>query len=285
MEVQINLDRPFWYEAGHPVPEFPYRGHVMLATDPGKTNMAITIGTIFGVRLGIVQFRAGGYKNDNSAYCHDFKVFLTEYLKNCTVDVMAIEAAISKKGMNHHRSAMVLTEIRANLIDLSYSLTGKKAFEVNNWSWKYAVLPDGMRGQHEKGSTTFLPALYQQYGNADVTDSVCIYTYAFQKVGDPNYIIFPECVEEPIRTYDMVLAPKGTGAKLKARYFQYNRTLTLKQNLDAATNRTWEPVFMEVPTDVLSLEDVYGHARMFSPGCETGKLEVLALRSSQSGTT
>lgn len=278
MEVQIDLRTPFTYHAGDKVPDFKFRGDVILTTDPGKTNMAIVIGTVFGVRLAILQFRAPGYANDNSTYCHDFKTFLKEYLKNCRVAVFAIEAAISKKGMNHHRSSMVLTEIRANLIDLAYSLTGDKAIEVNNWSWKYAILPDGMRSQTEKGSTRFLPTLYGQYGNADVTDSVCIYQYAVEKFGSKNYTIIPNEPETCLWSYRYLVVPTGFGKMRKARKFYWNPGLTLAENISYALNRTTENVYAEVPVESISLEDIYGHASMFNVHKMSPNVEVLALR-------
>ena len=279
MTVVIDDSEVLEYHAGKKVPEFKWRGDVILATDPGKTNMAVTIGTVNGVILGILQFRAPGYANENSEYCHDFKVFLAEYLKNCKVDTVAIEAAISKQGMNFHRSSFVLTEIRANLIDLSYQLTGKKAFEVNNWSWKYAILPDGMRGQHEKGSARFLPEVYARFGNADVTDSICIYKYAIQKIGNPYYLIQPDEVEEPLHEYRIRIAPAGRPTTQGATKFLYNPKLTLQQNLDYATNRTPDVVYAQVSIADLDLEDIYKYTAFVKTLEDTQTMEVMALRS------
>lgn len=283
MTVVINHETTIQYRAGGHVPKFKYRGNVILATDPGKTNMAVTIGTPDGTILTILQFRAPGFENNNSDYCHDFKAFLTEYLKDCHVETLAIEAAISKQGMNFHRSSFVLTEIRANLIDLAYQLTGKKAYEINNWSWKYAILPDGMRGQHEKGSARFLPGLFDLYGNADVTDSVCIYKYAIQKIGNPYYLISPEEVEEPMHEYRTLLVPAGGGLTKNASKFLYNPKLTLKANLDYATNRTSANVYAQVDPANLTLEEIYGSAAMFKSLMDAQRMEVVALRSSKSG--
>lgn len=277
MEVYINKNGYLNYHAGDPVPPFLFRGDIILATDPGKTNMAVTIGTPDGVVLTILQFRAPGYANDNSDYCHDFKVFLTEYLKECNVIVFGIEAAISKQGMNHHRSAMVLTEIRANLIDLAYQFTGRKAFEVNNWSWKYAMLPDGMRGQHEKGSARLLSDVYAVYGNADVTDSICIYKYVVQKEGNPYYSVNPVETEKPLVPYRVVISVPSQMAS-RCRRCIYNYNLSLDDNVAYAINRTTERVVFTVPASVLTLEDVYKHLCSFltMPAVET--VEVYAER-------
>lgn len=278
MQVLVNTSSIFDWRAGQPVPEFPFRGDVIVATDPGKTNMAMTIGTPDGTILTILQFRAPGYAHDNSDYCHDFKSFLTAYLANCNVTVFAIEAAISKEGMNFHRSSMVLTEIRANLIDLSYSMTGRKAFEVNNWSWKYAILPDGMRGQHEKGSATFLPEVYHAYGNADVTDSICIYRYAVSKVGNPSYTIRPDRVEETSHEYLIKLIPRDCILTRTSRKFVYNPDLSIEANLNYAVNRTTQRVYADIPIELLSIEDIYKYAMLFKSYEEHPQVEVIALR-------
>lgn len=279
MTVVIDDRETIQYHAGGRVPEFKYRGDLIIATDPGKTNMALTIGTVDGTILGILQFRAPGYANENSEYCHDFKVFISEYLKHCHVDTMAIEAAISKQGMNWHRSSFVLTEIRANLIDLAYQLTGKKAYEVNNWSWKFAILPDGMRGQHEKGSARFLPEVYARFGNADVTDSICIYKYAIQKVGNPYYLISPDIVEEPMHSYRYLLVPAGRSLTKGAQKFLYNPQLSLKENLDFAVNRTRKNVYAQVDISALALEEIYGGSALVKSLVDAQTMEVVALRS------
>ena len=278
MQVLVNTTLSFEYHAGDNVPQCPFRGDVIIATDPGKSNMAMTIGTPTGEVLAILQFRAPGYSNNNSTYCHDFKEFLTAYLKDCRVTVFAIEAAISKEGMNFHRSSMVLTEIRANLIDLSYRLTGSQAKEVNNWAWKHAILPDGYRSQSEKGSARFLKDLFVKYGNADVTDSVCIYKYAVSKWGNPYYAIIPDAVEEPLRKFKPRIAPVDSIVTTGAVRFSYNPELSLMDNLTYAMNRTTGRVAARVSTDILTLEDIYKYARLFKGNEQTTQVEVVGLR-------
>lgn len=281
MEVQINLDAPFMYAAGGKVPAFGYKGDLVVTTDPGKRNMAMVVGTVFGTRLAILQFRAPGRDNSNSAYCHDFKCFLREYLKGCRVHAFVIEEAISKKGMNHHYSSMVLTEIRANLIDLSFELTGKEAIQVNNWSWKFAILPDGYRSQSEKGSARYFRDIYAQYGNADVTDSIAIFCYAVQKFCPPQFAIVPDALapEVPVAQFNYRLFPAGFPIPRDARRFHYEQGLTLQQNLAYFINRTWERGVATVPVESLTMEDIYEHAVGFTPTNAGKTLEVVCLRS------
>ena len=47
MQVQINLNAPFEYKAGQKIKPFDFCGDIVLATDPGKTNMAMAVGTPF----------------------------------------------------------------------------------------------------------------------------------------------------------------------------------------------------------------------------------------------
>lgn len=278
MQVQINLNAPFEFKAGQKIKPFNFCGDIVLATDPGKTNMAMAVGTPFGTQLCILQFRAPGSAYDTSDYCHDFKDFLTRYFEGCTFSYFGIEQAISKKGMNHHHSSMVLTEIRANLIDLAYSLTGRKPLEINNWAWKYAILPDGMRSQSEKGSARFLSDIYKRYGNADVTDAICMYRYIIEKHCGP-YVIFPNRAEKPLAPYKAFLVPLGSKIASKARRFQYEKSLSLEENCAFFANRTWEKGVASVDVMSLSLEDIYNHAIGFIPSNSVDIVEVVVVRS------
>ena len=278
MQVQINLNPPFEFRAGQKIKPFNFCGDIVLATDPGKTNMAMAVGTPFGTQLCILQFRAPGSAYDTSDYCHNFKDFLTRYFEGCTFSYFGIEQAISKKGMNHHHSSMVLTEIRANLIDLAYSLTGQKPLEINNWAWKYAILPDGMRSQSEKGSTRFLPEIYKRYGNADVTDAICMYRYIVEKHCGP-YVISPNRAEKALAPYKAFLVPPGSKMASAARRFQYEKSLSLEENCAFFANRTWERGVASVDVSSLSLEDIYGHAMGFVPSNSRETVEVVVVRS------
>ena len=278
MQVQINLNAPFEYKAGQKIKPFDFCGDIVLATDPGKTNMAMAVGTPFGTQLCILQFRAPGSAYDTSDYCHDFKDFLSRYFAGCKFSYFGIEQAISKRGMNHHHSSMVLTEIRANLIDLAYSLTGSKPLEINNWAWKYAILPDGMRSQSEKGSIRFLPEIYKKYGNADVTDAICMYRYIIEKHCGP-YVIFPNRSEKALAPYKVLIVPPGSKVASTARRFQYEKSLSLAENCTFFANRTWEKGVATVDVDALSLDDIYSHAIGFVPGNSGKAVEVVVVRS------
>ena len=278
MQVQINLNQPFEFRAGQKLKPFNFCGDIVVAVDPGKTNMAMTVGTPFGTQLCILQFRAPGHAYDTSDYCHDFKDFLTRYFAGCNFAHFGIEQAISKKGMNHHHSSMVLTEIRANLIDLAFTLTGAKPIEINNWAWKYAILPDGMRSQSEKGSARFLPDVYRRYGNADVTDAICMYRYIVEKHCGP-YVIFPNRSEQPLSSYKVFIVPMGSKVASTARRFQYEKALSLEENCVFFANRTWEKGVTVVDVDSLSLDEMYKYATGFVPANSGKAVEVVVVRS------
>lgn len=279
MQVLINTNAPFEFRAGQEIPHFGFKGDLVSAIDPGKTNMALVVGTTFGVILCIIQFRAPGTRYDTSDYCHDFKDFISRYFAGCKFKVFGIEQAISKRGMNHHHSSMVLTEIRANLIDLAFDLTGRKAVEINNWAWKYAVLPDGMRSQSEKGSTRFLSDIYDTYGTSDVTDGVCMFRYLTQEHCSLTTTLFPDIVEKPLTGYSVSIMPLGTGARARARKFNYEPQLSLHDNCAYFTNRTWEQGYALVRVKDLPLEVIYAYAKGFMPGNSTETVEVVVVRS------
>lgn len=279
MQVQINMNKPFEFKAGQELSHFGYTGELVSAIDPGKTNMAMVVGTTFGTQLCIIQFRAPGSGYDTSDYCRDFKDFISRYFKDCTFKLFGIEQAISKKGMVHHHSSMVLTEIRANLIDLAYNLTGHKAVEINNWSWKYAILPDGMRSQSEKGSARFLPEVYSTYGNADVTDGICMYRYLIQEYCLPAPVIIPNKAEAPLAPYSLHILPKGAVGAKDSRRFNYETHLSLQENCAYFINRTWERGVALVSLDCLSLEEIYKYARGFIVSNSSETVEVVVVRS------
>lgn len=262
MRVQINLDSPFTFKRGRQVTPMNFCGDLILAVDPGKTNMAMVVGNTYGTKLCVLQFSAAGYANDNSEYCMDFKDFIQRFLSNCNIRIFGIEQAISKKGMNFHYTSMVLTEIRANLIDLAYDLTDRKAEEINNWSWKHSILPEGMRSQTEKGSTRFLSDVYAAYGNSDVTDAICMYKYLVHEQGDKTPM-FPDKAEESLANHQIFILPAGNSASKGARVFKYNEALTLEQNCTYFSNRTWEKGVSIVKADLLTLEEIYKHASRF----------------------
>lgn len=277
MQVQINLNAPFEYHIGQQVPKFNFCGDLVAAIDPGKTNMAMVVGTTFGTRLCILQFRAPGAAYDNSDYCQDFKEYISKYFSGCHFKAFGIEKAISKQGMNYHHSSMVLTEIRANLIDLAFELTGSKPIEINNWSWKYATLPDGYRSQSEKGSARLLSSVYAAYGNADVTDAICMYDYLVKQVPTP-VTIKPDRAEQPLANYKAYILPAGNPASKTARRFTYEPGLSFEENCAYFINRTWEAGVAALNVDDLTLQDIYSHAVGFMTE-SAGAVEVVVVRS------
>ena len=75
-----------------------------------------------------------------------------------------------------------------------------------------------------------------------------------------------------------MILPKGGMLTRGARKFIYNPELSLAQNLDYATNRTWEKVYAQISSEYLTLEEIYAYAKLFKNLHETQTLEVVALR-------
>lgn len=281
MEVQINTGPRFLYNRTMPVQPLNMRGDVVIVIDPGKTNMAMAIGSPSGTVLCIVQFSGAGRHIDNSDYCQDVKAFIKGFLKNVDIYDFGIEQAISKRGMNHHHSSMVLTEIRGSLIDLGYELTGKKPQELNNWSWKSYVLPEGYRSQSEKGSARYLKDWYNLYGNADVTDALCMLTYITRDYRD-TYVLRVTRAETPIVPFTVAIYPPSM-LNSKLRRFVYNPSLSIEENAVFYANRCTDVGIAEVTVETLGIEEIYKYATGFSSMDNITKVGVVVVRSSQSG--
>ena len=282
MQVQINTGPRVLYNPLMEVTKLPVRGDIAIAIDPGKTNMAAVIGNPNGEIYAVLQFSGAGRATDTSDYCQDFKRYLKAFLANTNVYLAGIEAAISKKGMEYHYSSFTLTEIRGQLIDLFYSLTGHKPQELNNWAWKHYVLPEGYRSQSEKGSARFLKDWYEKYGNADVTDAVCMFMYLTRE-SRQSYVISCEEREEPIAPYQIAIYPPSFLNVPQFRRFVYNPAFSLQDNAIYYANRSFGVGIAEVSVDELSMEDIYKHAVGFTSLENITKVGVVVVRSSTSG--
>jgi len=254
MLVTIDTHAPFWYTIGDAVLPLQIKGEVVVVIDPGKTNMAVLVGDKLGHIYALLQLSGKGGDVDCSAYCREFKEFLKQYLVNVKVEYAGIEAAISKKGVGFHRSSLVLTEIRAELISLFYDIHGKKPVEINNWTWKFSILPDGMRSQSEKGSMRFLQDFYYMYGSADATDVICMYMYVLKE----NYAGYAyECKKDDytIAKFNYSLYPSFILNGQQRNMFKYNPELTLEENAQYMANRSLVTSFAGVLPDSLTEEE------------------------------
>lgn len=234
-------------------------GEVVVVFDPSKTNMACIIGTPTGKILETLEFsgnnRRKGPVQDTTVYCAEVRAFLQEYLKNARVYMVAVEAAITKKGMNHHHSNMVLTEIRGNILNFFQECYGVRPIEVNNWTWKAAILPQGFRSQSEKGSKRYFQTYFPEdpmsnYFEADMTDCFCIFLYVTKKFC-AGYALTCNIAEPCNYEYTYAIIP--TRLSLELMEASFNERYTLKENLNYFVNRVPEGFTIVVPLSKLEM--------------------------------
>lgn len=274
------------YSSGDKVPDLKYTGQVVMAIDPSKTNCAVVIGDPGGEIISIVEMSGNNWSagpvEDTTQYCSEVREFLREYLKPADVYAIGLEKAITKKGMMHHHSNMVLTEIRGALLNLfweEYKLK-KEDVEVNNWTWKHEILPEGYRSQSEKGSVRYFSEYlhdntYAYYFAADVTDCVCIYKYLTNKTKN-NYQIACREVEEKHNDFKYAVMPAWADA-LGNREFEYNPSFTAEQNAIYFANRSHKNGIAKVDISRLSIDEIYSKSSGFTNIPKEGEARLVVI--------
>ena len=260
MRVTINRDSPYIYEKGNYVKPLSYDAEVIVAIDPSKTNTGIIIGNPVGDVLSILQFSGTGQETEN--FLVDFKDFLKHYLSRCKVVCVAMEESITKKGMNYHKSTMVLTQIRGVLIDFFLDFYDIQVRLVNNYSWKSAILPKEFIKVGEKGSFKYLQKEYGQYTH-DVTDAVCIFRYAL-KSWFKDYVFQCTIAEKEKYNFKFIIVPVEYITQVEGvTPFMYNHTFSFRENMNYYINRSPKVGVTAVTPNVIPITDIYGHAKYF----------------------
>lgn len=258
---------------GDSVKPLEYIGDIVMAIDPSKTNCAVVFGDPGGEVISILEMTgnhwSSGKPEDTTDYCLDLIDFLRQYLSKCTVVKAGLEKAITKRGMMHHHSNMVLTEIRSAFLNFFRQEYGwhDKDVEVNNWSWKRAILPEGYRSQSEKGSARFFyqylgDKRFLDYYEADVTDCMCIYMYLTRDT-KKTYTIVCTQSEKTSRPHSVVLMPPYADS-LQYRTFTYNPAFTLEENAAYFANRSTASGIAKIDISRLRVEDIYKYSLGFS---------------------
>lgn len=260
------------FKNGDPVPDLKYVGQLVMTIDPSKTNCAVVLGTPAGEVLSILEMSGNNWSagpvEDTTEYCSEIKEFLKEYVSKAEMYRIGLEQAITKKGMNHHHSNMVLTEIRGALLNFfweSYRLT-KDDVEVNNWTWKSHVLPEGYRSQNEKGSYRYFwqylgDKSYVDYYEADVTDCLCIFKYITRQTRD-TYRIACQQIEKSVNDHTIAIMPDWAD-QLGNRDFEYNPSFTVEQNAAYYANRTRKSGIAPIDVSRIPLETLYKYSSGF----------------------
>lgn len=267
MLYKINNSPQYEYIHGNYIPPMKAPPDELLVVfDPGKTNMAMIVGTIYGEIVAILEFSGksayNGLAIDTTDYCLDFMAFVKGMLADCKIRQFSQEKAILKNvpGYQHFNSQMVLTEIRANLIMLSVDMTGKKPREINNQEWKGAILPPGFNKRGEKGSKEFMKVYAPEFASYshDVTDVICMYLYEVKKIQEKEGILCNK-TEKPrydmdIAIYDKVILPSDI------KLFQFNDEFSCLDNATFYANRSDVLGACKLPRELISLDDLYKYA-------------------------
>lgn len=269
--VERNRTYVNW-SLGDPVKPMSYAGDVVVTFDPSKSNMAMLVGTPTGTILNAIEFSGNNRKRgpvmDTTLYCEEVRTFLGNYLSQCNLYCVAVEQAITKQGHNFHHSNMVLTEIRANILNFFMERFGVKVLEINNWSWKSNQLPKGYRSISEKGSKryfveNFPDSEFANYFEADMTDCVCIYNYVISK-HCANYSVYCNRAEQKFTDYSYSFMPESCSATDNLQEVVYNSRFTLDENLAFYTNRILGVYWMKLPIERVDIATVYGRSMLFT---------------------
>lgn len=262
----------FFWHVGNPVVPLKFYGDVIVVFDPSKTNMAMIVATPKGEHLAHIEFsgnnRRRGPVDDTSVYCYEVRQFLRQYLSCCKVYLAATEQAITKKGnrkgmaFNHHTN-MTLTEIRANIIGFFLETYGLRTLEINNWSWKHAILPEGFRSPFEKGSKKFFVQYYPNHPlsaffEADMTDCACILQYVVNQYCK-GYTIYCSAPEEKLTDYNYTLVRPDFDLP-NAMSVLYNPNYSFELNLNYYANRMLGVFTVLTDVEFLTLDNIYGHS-------------------------
>lgn len=272
MLVVENNQRFIQWGVEGTVSPLAYTGDTVITIDPGKTNMAMVVGTPDGTVLDTVEFsgnnRGSATPMDTSRYCYEVQAYLKRYLTHARLYTVAMEQTILKHGVNYYHSNQVLNEIRSTIISFFLSEYGVRVEEINNWSWKHAILPEGYRSQKEKGSKRwfrdcFPDSPYNNYYHADMTDCLCIYMYVCQYLCK-NYSMICNKKEEPIVKYDFSIFPSTFSTGDKITVVTYNDLYGVYNNLAFYANRILHGFCMEVPAKDLEMRDIYTRSMLFT---------------------
>lgn len=274
------------FRIGDIIQPLQYSGELMMAIDPSKTNCAVVFGDPGGDDVSILEMSGNNWSagpvEDTTEYCAEIQDFLRQYLSGANLIKGGLEKAITKRGMMHHHSNMVLTEVRGSLLNFFYMEYGWRAedVEINNWAWKKAILPDGYRGQDEKGSYRYFYQYlkdnrFVDYYGADVTDCMCIYWYMCRDTRNTYMIVCRE-KEKAKHKYKLSIAPRWLADSLQGRPFQYNPSFKLEENAIYYANRSKTTGVAVANIKWLSVDDIYKHAGGFLeiPGEEEIRLVV-----------
>ena len=244
---------------------------IMVTIDPSKTEAGIVIGTEYGEILYIYTTSGvypDGTRQTDMDYCADVKDFLLKLLSECEIIYFGKEATILKEGVKFYRSMKTLEAVSTTLQEVSQILIHTVADEINNWSWKNGVLPDGYRSKKEKGSLRWLADMspYNRALGDNRTDAVCMYLFKV-KTRKQNLIVCSRN-ERPTHEYSYVLLPLSEIDTEHTRQFIHNKKYSIDSNCAFYINRSSMPGYCQVEPDNLLYDEIIDHCIDLYPNSE-----------------
>src|SRR5690606_35683300 len=110
MLYRVNNSDQMYYDRTMYTPPLEIEQELVIVFDPGKTNMAMIVGTVTGESLMVLEFsvkNTNGKAMDTTDYCLEFMQFIRDLLKHCKVYCFGQEQAILPnqygKGKNHKK--------------------------------------------------------------------------------------------------------------------------------------------------------------------------------------
>lgn len=270
--VEQNTTTLFW-SRGASVHPLEYAGDVVVVFDPSKTNCAVVIGTPQKQILNVLEFsgnnRGRGPVMDTTLYCEEIREFLRVYLSKCSLYTVAMEQTILPKGKKaHYHSVTVQNEIRANLLNFFLEEFNVRVNEINNWSWKAAILPDGYKSPKEKGSKRFFrdyfsDTPYADYYEADVTDCLCMYWFVCD-TRCSSYSLYCNRIEQSLGGFKFTFFPLSSKVGDTLQQVIYNPRFNIEDNIAYYSNRILHTFCFLVDTMDVPISMVYGHSNLFT---------------------
>ena len=266
-------DLEYTYHKDMSLPPIRHDKPVIVVVDPGKTNMAMLVGDLYGKYVEIIELSGTGCSTDE--YCRDFTEFVTDMLRE--VDIIRCfqeETVLPKKRDKEHGgylpqnyySADTLSEIKGSLRQLSFSLTGEKAYMINNKTWKHDILPKEYRGNNVgKGSYLWLSSINPAFKRFkhDVTDVFCMYLHAL-KVYDTTVTIKCDCdydnIKGEVLDYEFIDSDFIDWDD-KCKEFEYNQECSLYSNIKFFKDRSPKVGYAPVDINWFSNKELFKHCK------------------------
>ena len=266
MLVVFNNKKTIEYSAMTTIEPLQTTDLVVIAMDLSKTNFAMVIGSPDGRVIEIVEFsgnnRGAGPAMNTTVYCSELRRFLSRYLSNVKLYIVATEAALTEKGPKaNHITNMALTEIRASILAFFYDTFDIQVIQVNNWSWKHSELPEGYRSPYQKMSKVYIQRTDPtnplcDYFHEDACDAYFIFKYIIRTMCN-GFTLICSGSEQQNKDYAYYITGTDNKSLEKLKEMTYNNQFSIIDNLTYYNNRMNDDFYIIVPIEDLDMEEIY----------------------------